>query len=42
VDEVFQLLLVLISVAVRCVPKDAALLGEVLEGGARVTRGTEA
>src|SRR5450759_3960019 len=42
VDKVFQLLLVLIRVAVRCVPEYAALLGEVFEGGARVTRGAEA
>src|SRR5450759_2677585 len=42
VDEVLQLLLVLVRVAIGRVAQDAALLGEVLEGGARVTFGSEA
>jgi hypothetical protein len=42
VDEVFELLLVLVSVAIRRVAQDAALLGEVFEGGTRVARGAEA
>ena len=41
VDEVLQLLLVLIRVAVRLVPQDAPLLDEVVECGARVARGAE-
>src|SRR5450756_565321 len=42
VDEVLQLLLVLVRVAIGRVAQHAALLGEVLEGGARVTFGPEA
>src|SRR2546425_6048755 len=41
-DEVLELLLVLVGVAVGFVAKDAALLDEVLERGACVARGTEA
>src|SRR6266850_7695968 len=42
VYEVLELLLVLVSVAVGRIAKDATLLDEVLERGARVSRGTEA
>src|SRR2546429_5898058 len=39
VDEVLQLLLVLVGMAVGVVAEHAALLGEVLERRPRVTRG---
>ena len=42
VDEVLELLLVLIRMRVEGVAQDPPLLGEVLEGGTRVTRGAEA
>src|SRR5579864_2800777 len=42
VDEVLELLLVLVPVAIRRVAQDASLLGEILEGGPRVPLGPEA
>src|SRR6266576_988433 len=41
VNEVLELLLVLVRVAVRRVTEDAALLDEILEGGGRVSGGAE-
>src|SRR5712691_9717716 len=42
VDEILQLLLVLVCVAVGRVAEDASLLDEVFERGARVSLGTKA
>src|SRR5229473_7255903 len=41
VDEVFELLLVLIRIAVRLVAQHAPLLNEVVERGSRVACGAE-